>query len=426
MPQIDHVFVLQFENRSFDHLFGSRDGVDGIEAARAKLTAAGSPILPSLLQPPHANVFAFDPPHDSRSVAQQIANDMSGFVQVFERAHQKEDGFRPELVMGYLDRDTVPVSYALADQFAISDRWFSPIPTQTVPNRMYGMCGHSFGEQDNPNALGFLEGFDADDSVFKKLEAKGKDWRIYSDTPLPMAALLRGIRGDIFSGRKLNPLKELAGDIKKGDVPSFVWIEPTYVWTEFELIDPFFPEPNDDHPPTAMAAGQQLLEHVYLSLRSNDELWRRSVLIVYYDEHGGFYDHVAPPACAPSDGFATRGPRVPALVISPWVRPGSVVRPPQGQVFDHCSVLKFICERFEIQPWTERLRDPSLASLTPFFENALQQLPAAAEPRAAPVQPALAGRAATPLAAHSGLAVGMREIHKGHEKDFRREHKARW
>ncbi|HKP62596.1 MAG TPA: alkaline phosphatase family protein [Polyangiales bacterium] len=423
MPKIDHVFVLQFENRSFDHLFGSREGVDGIEAARAKLTAAGSPILPNLLQPPHANVFVFDPPHDSESVARQIAGDMSGFVQVFEGAHEKENGFRPELVMGYLDRTTVPVSYALADQFAISDRWFSPIPTQTVPNRMYGMCGHSFGEKDNPGALRYLAGFEADDSVFKKLEGTGRDWRIYSDTPLPMAALLRGIRGDIFSGEKLNPLKELAGDIAKGDVPSFVWIEPTYVWTEFELIDPFFPEPNDDHPPTAMAAGQELLEHVYLSLRSNDELWKRSVLVVYYDEHGGFYDHVTPPACNPSDGFTTRGPRVPALVISPWVKPGSVVRPPEGQVFDHCSVLKFVCERFEIQPWTERLRDPSLASLTPFFQEAMQQLPAAKAPRTAAAQPAGAGRAAALLAAHPEVAEGMRNIHKEHVREFVREHR---
>ena len=124
-------------------------------------------------------------------------------------------------------------------------------------------------------------------------------------------------------------MKRFAHDLSQAgaDFPALTWLEPTYTWAEVFVLDPFFPEPNDDHPPSDMQLGQALIRYVYNAIRESP-IWERSALIVAYDEHGGFYDHVEPPACAPqADGFTQRGARVPALVISPWVAPGSVVRP---------------------------------------------------------------------------------------------------
>jgi hypothetical protein len=180
---------------------------------------------------------------------------------------------------------------------------------------------------------------------------------------------------DLLIDCKLAPLRELASDLQKYDdgeltsFPNLVWLEPSYSWTEFAATDPFYAEPNCDHPPADVMRGQALLQYVYDALRKS-KLWERSALVVFYDEHGGFYDHVEPPPCIPDrDGFCTRGPRVPALVVSPYVQPGSIAALPEGQVFDHCSVIKFLCERFDIEPWTTRLRDPSTASLGLFFSN---------------------------------------------------------
>jgi phospholipase C len=174
---------------------------------------------------------------------------------------------------------------------------------------------------------------------------------------------------------RLRPLTQLVADLAQledADVPDFprlVWIEPSYSWTEFRATDPFYAEPNCDHPPGDLLRGQALIQYVYDALR-NSKVWARSALVIYYDEHGGFYDHVTPPACVPSaDGFATRGPRVPAIVVSPFVERGSVCRPPEGKVFDHCSVLKFLCEQHGIEPWTTRLWDDSTMSLSAFFTS---------------------------------------------------------
>ena len=190
------------------------------------LDLSGTPCHQHPLRGSRASVFTFDPPHDSASVAAQLAGPagpMSGFVQAFERCHPKVDKatLRPEQVMQYLERGALPVTDYLADHFAISDRWFSPIPTQTMPNRMYAMCGHSCGERDNPEGgLAYLGGYDNDDSIFHKLAERGLPWRVYCDNLLPLVALVRSLRPQLFSDDHRRPMKRFAAGPERGRAPT--------------------------------------------------------------------------------------------------------------------------------------------------------------------------------------------------------------
>jgi phospholipase C len=373
---IDHVFVLMLENRSFDHVFGSRSGVDGIDERRFNEDAAGTKHYQVPLTAALARRYPFDPPHSADTVAEQLQGDNGGFVKAFAGA---VPGLTPEdygTVMGYQQPDSLPMVKMLADHFAISDRWFSPIPTGTIPNRLYAMCGQSFGARDNPGALRYVRGYRSDKTIFHKLDRRfareqRPGWVCYSATTPPWMVMLRDLRDDLLRQR-CKPLsalaKDLADEATAAALPPLVWLEPSYSWTENDLTDGEYAEPNCDHPPSDVLRGQALIEYVYDAVR-NSKVWQRSALVIVYDEHGGFYDHVPPPACVPgTDGFVTRGPRVPAIVVSPLVEPGRVVRAPQGKVFDHTSVLKFLCEQFDLPRWTTRLQDPSTLSLREFFD----------------------------------------------------------
>jgi phospholipase C len=378
---IDHLFVLMLENRSFDQLFGARSDVDGVSSGRANADLAGRRYAPHQLSFEQLGRYRHDPPHDAAAIAEQLACDMSGFVTAFERERPGLPAERYGEVMGYLAPDALPMMNFLADHFAISDGWFSAIPTGTIPNRMYAMCGHSVGERDNPKPLRFVAGYDVEDSIFHKLDEHfartqraGEAWRVYSGTRPPWVAMIAGLRDDLFFRGRMKPMLELAHDLEALDeesaraFPALTWLEPSYHWTEHVLTDVYYAEPNCDHPPSDMMRGQALVQYVYDALRKS-ALWPNSALVITYDEHGGFYDHVLPPACRPGrDGFTTRGPRVPTLVVSPKVAPGSVVRAEPGRAFDHTSIAKFLCEQFDIAPWTPRLCDDSTLSLRAFFD----------------------------------------------------------
>jgi phospholipase C len=378
---IDHVFVLMLENRSFDHVFGSRSNVDGADPARFNEDARGRRHHQLPFAGDDGRRYRHDPPHDADTVAEQMRDDNGGFVRAFERV---APGLLPEeygSVMRYQRPESLPMTTFLADHFAISDRWFTPIPTGTIPNRLYAMCGQSFGERDNPGVLRYLRGYDTDETIFHKLDQRflhgeRRGWQVYSATTPPWVVMLRDLRADLLQ-RRMKPMRDLAKDLlalhddpaAARRFPALTWCEPSYSWTENDLTDGEYCEPNCDHPPSDTWRGQALIEYVYDAVR-NSPLWKRSVLIVTYDEHGGFYDHVPPPAClVGKDGFAQRGPRVPAIVISPLVAPGSVIRAAEGSCFDHVSILKFLCEQFEIAPWTTRMLDESTLSLRPFFDR---------------------------------------------------------
>jgi phospholipase C len=168
------------------------------------------------------------------------------------------------------------------------------------------------------------------------------------------------------------------------DMPPVIFIEPEYT-------DGPHRDPNDDHPPTGVAAGQKLVADIYTALIANPTRWARTALIVTYDEHGGFYDHVPPldiPTPLLGHGltpvFITTGPRVPALIASPLVEPGSV----QQGMFDHTSILQLLADKFGkgfYSGWVAN-RQPALSRLADVFTRT--------EPRidhpAAPQTPSMA------------------------------------
>jgi phospholipase C len=358
LQKIDHIVVLMLENRSFDHMLGylslegGRDDIDGLRDEFANdHDGRGYPVR-------HLETTAIpdDPDHSGSSVDLQVGGGaMNGFVANYAetlsgRGIQDTD---PGRVMGYYNAADVPVYDHLARHFAICDRWFSSVPGATWPNRLYAISGGAAGSRDDlPHNLPPLYN---QPSFARHLDAHDVSWRWYSfevgTLRLADAHYALGHHDSFafFSTQNLNWKASLEiridphatsflEDAARGTLPSVSWIDPN-----FSNFNPIGFQPNDDHAPADIKDGQELVLAVYHALATGPQ-WEKTMLVVFYDEHGGFYDHVPPPAAADDDQriFGRYGVRVPALVVSPWVEPGSV----SATVFDHTSIIKTILLRF--------------------------------------------------------------------------------
>ena len=347
---IKHVVVLMMENRSFDHMLGylqQLNGtpyaqVDGIPAAgtRSNRDNAGNVYAQA---PGALRQVAKDPNHECASVLTQMAGGgMSGFVTNYQ-------GFFPgateaELgeVMKYHDRGTLPALHALAENFTVCDKWFCSLPGPTWPNRLFIHSGTSLGKVTMPDSVFNLNWHWYDQvTLYDRLDAARVSWRIYyGDVPQSLVLVHQLEPGNAFRYRKFqNFFADAAGDEDK--FPQYAFIEPAYN----------HPGANDDHPPYDVLSGQTLLAEVYNAIRANEPLWNSTLLLVVYDEHGGFYDHVAPPATVPPDNhhseysFDRLGPRVPAILVSPYVKPGVF-----SEQLDHTSLLRYVSDKWKLGP----------------------------------------------------------------------------
>jgi phospholipase C len=257
--------------------------------------------------------------------------------------------------MGYYDGDDLPVYDHLAAEYCVVDRWFSSVPGATWPNRLYAMTGQSAGSRDDQSVPIYCL-----PTFVRYLDEAGVPWRWYSYDPGTLRAADPEYRlshhGNFgyVDERKLSvdetELGRLAengsflDDVAAGKLPAVSWIDP-----HFKDLRVLGPDSNDDHPPSDVLAGQDLILTVYHALSSNPDTWAKTLLIIVYDEHGGFYDHVAPPAATDDDpNFRRLGVRVPALLVSPLVAAGSTssrLLPPDFH-FDHASIIKTIFTRF--------------------------------------------------------------------------------
>jgi phospholipase C len=358
LQKIDHIVVLMLENRSFDHMLGylslegGRDDIDGLREDLANdYDGRRYPVH-------HLGTTAIldDPDHSASSVDLQLGGGtMNGFVASFagtlsQRGVEVRD---PGRVMGYYNAADVPVYDHLARQFAVCDRWFSSVPGATWPNRLYAISGRAARSRDDLphnrppmyNQPSFVRHLDAHDvtwrwysfevGTLRLADARYKlghhdRFAFFSRENLNWKAALE-IRMDAFASSFLD-------DAARGTLPSVSWIDPN-----FSNFNPIGFQPNDDHAPADIKDGQELVLAVYHALASGPQ-WDKTMLVIVYDEHGGFYDHVPPPA-APDDNprtFGRYGVRVPALVVSPWIEPGAVSK----TVFDHTSIIKTILLRF--------------------------------------------------------------------------------
>jgi phospholipase C len=339
---IDHIVMLMQENRSFDHYFG-------------RLPAAGHANVDGL--PPGAsNPDAMDVPVPSTHMDQYCVDDVSHSWNGSHTEYDNgaNDGFviandpGGERAMGYLEEADLPFYYGVAKTFSMADRFFCSLLGPTYPNRFYYMTGTSDGRINNQLAV-FTR-----PSILNRLETAGVSYKIYA-AQIAFAFLL---------SRPQRPLSEFFSDAAAGTLPPVSYIDPAFAGEN----------ENDEHPPSNPQRGQQFTESIYNAI-VNSPNWPTTALIISYDEHGGFYDHVPPPpACKPDDvppaltassyvaEFDRYGFRVPLIVVSPYSRPGYV----SHQTFDLTSILRFVEARFDIPALTAR--DANATPITEMFD----------------------------------------------------------
>lgn len=368
-PQVDpirHLVVLMLENRSFDHVLGGLQGaipcIDGVANPGSNVDrSTGKPVMqaPVALDTVSAH---FKVPHEFDDVQEQLSGGGANFVNNFVRNNPDSTAAERAQVMAYFKDGDLPVLHTLAKHFLVCNRWFSSLPGPTWPNRVFVHSGTSLGHVDMPDAdhIGDVDQLwhtYTQDTIYDRLDqanvgGKPVPWRIYHDG-IPQSILLDHLKMPFVRGR-YGSMADFINDAKtESSFPAYAFIEPRY-------YSAFGQHENDQHAPAGMAAGEALIASVYDAIRSNPDLWRSTLLVITYDEHGGFYDHVTPPAAVPPDanvtgkfGFDRLGVRVPAILVSPYVKSGC-----DDTVYDHTSILRYLLEKYGLPPLGNRTRLP--------------------------------------------------------------------
>jgi phospholipase C len=443
LERIEHIVVLQLENRSFDHMLGylALEGnelpshgeldtdVNGLRGGTNSYrgVAYGAEILDE-------DAFdeqRLDPPHSDTEVKLQIAGGaMTGFLDAWAAKLTNPGGFRPlraikrawaklrrkadpgpdlaklKAVMGYMPREKLPVFDHLARHFCICDRWFCSVAGPTMPNRFFSIAGTHDGEMNNVKLLFLKKG--KFKSLFRELRDQ-RMWRWYSSDP----AILRAIDGkyrmdidpeyDHFAYfdecTEVQPRTFLSDVLKDSELPEVAWIDPNFAIRDMvKLVGPALDGPgsNDDHPPSRVIEAQRLVNKIYEAL-GRSSYWANTLFVVYYDEHGGFYDHVGPP-----DGM---GPRIPALVVG-----GRVKRGVCHDQFDHASLIKTILLRFGKEGSIERMPERVAAAndLSSILRDDDEVVPFV--PVANPGGAAISDQDLDPVMLEKGASVATRTI----------------
>ncbi|HLY73050.1 MAG TPA: alkaline phosphatase family protein [Planctomycetota bacterium] len=363
--QIKTLVIVMMENRSFDHLLGylslppfSRADVEGLKADPAWNQAVANEWNGQKYAPFHLTDLAVtaDPPHERAPIAMQLGAagtgdyPLNGFVANFATVENAIDPQHPPAVMGYYTPAEVPITHFFAQNYGICDHWFSTLPASTQPNRLMAMAGFSMIDGN----ASFL-GFPSQDLVYDWLTKHQVRWRVYHDG-MPFFTLMKrwipeilssGIGGELDDpGSHFRSLQQLVVDVQEESpdtFPEVIFVEPKY------SDAPPAGHGRDDHPPAVISGGQAFLWEVYLALSSKPERWASTAMVVTYDEHGGFFDHVQPlriatppPPGANYPPFVSTGLRVPSMIVSPFMSAGSVFH---GSL-DHTSILKFLGEKF--------------------------------------------------------------------------------
>jgi phospholipase C len=386
---IEHVFVLMLENRSFDHLLGFA-GLQGTEARTGEptrvegLTGDEWNALPSgeriTVSSGAEFIIPVDPGHDFGDVLEQLCGagaaypgpagqyppiDLSGFAsRLAAQTSTSRAPADPSLAMRGFRPDQLPVLNALAREFAMCDHWFSSMPGPTWPNRLFIHAASSAGLDDSPTSLrsatALVRGYTFEHgTLYDRLQDAKLPWHIVEGDALPQSLAIGGMIEHAVAGRFIG-----LGDLRRrlrepGFDDAYVFIEPSYGHVLADGRN--FKCGTSMHPLDDVTRGERLVKDVYEMIRSSP-VWPRSVLLVTFDEHGGFYDHVVPPpAVAPGDRFdpgANRhgfpfdrlGVRVPSLVVSPLVPRGLI----DHAVYDHTSLLATVEHLFGLDPLTAR------------------------------------------------------------------------
>ncbi|KAL8545072.1 hypothetical protein ACS0TY_005319 [Phlomoides rotata] len=357
------VVVLVMENRSFDHMLGwmkklnpEINGVDGSESNPANTT---DPKSNRVFFSDKAHMVDPDPGHSFQAIREQIfgsnetsANTppMNGFAQ---QALSMGPNMTQTVMNGFLP-DKVAVYKALVSEFAVFDRWFASVPASTQPNRLYVHSGTSHGATSNVAAL-LAKGY-PQRTIFEDLDEANLSFGIYFQN-IPATLFYKNLRKLKYVG-KFHPYDlSFKNDAKNGKLPSYTVVEQRYMDSKVEPA-------NDDHPSHDVYQGQMFVKEVYETLRASPQ-WNQTLLLITYDEHGGFFDHVATPnkgVPSPDDivgpdpfyfKFDRLGVRVPTIAVSPWIKKGTVVHGPNGSPtptseYEHSSIPATVRKIFSL------------------------------------------------------------------------------
>ena len=389
IQKIQRFVVLMMENRSFDHLFGFLRATNPAVAGLADSQFSNYPDPLTQKQPPvpvtgTANfTMPFDPPHEFCDVQKQLYGPdpteklcsnppvtpalMNGFLYCGNQTAAADgvagQGYR---VLECFKPAQVPCLTTLAQEFAIFNYWYSSLPGPTWPNRLFVHAATSGGLSDSPGTMDILTGYSfKNGTIYQALANAGKDWRIYHDG-LPQTSGIDSLRLayiDPFT-RNFREMKHFVDDVAAGILPEYTFIEPCYGG----FLDTNFASGNSMHPQDDIRAGDALIKLVYETLRNSD-YWLDTMLIITFDEHGGFFDHVPPPPAPPTGDddtyanpannfkFDLYGVRVPAVVVSAYTQKGTVIGTDandQSTVFDHASIPATVEARFGLSALTNR------------------------------------------------------------------------
>lgn len=402
MERIEHWVVLMFENRSFDSLLGHLphiDAADGLRDREIALPYPGGEVRVSADAVPHdplpdpgegfgninTQLFgAYEPESNLGRAAYPLFPDfmeapynapavprvptMDGFALDFYGNFIWEKEREPTAAeMATIGRvftpETAPVINTLAQEYAVFTRWFCEAPTCIFPNRSFFHGATSLGKLDNEAILNYA--WDQEmPNLFGLCEDRGVPWSVYFDSSqvVPDCAInVAGLRHLRMWRERSRERERFFADAAAGTLPAYSWVEPKLMFGELD----------DYHPPTDIRAAERFLAQVYEAVR-NSPAWESTALLILFDEHGGCYDHVPPPAAPiPDDspgeqGFAFDrfGVRVPAIVVSPYTERGTVV----SDDFHTTSVLRTLRERFDLGP-TLTARDAAAPSLEVVFNR---------------------------------------------------------
>jgi phospholipase C len=395
LAKVDHIVVLMMENRSFDHLLGylSRDGgrtdIEGLEPADIAVPTQFNYYNGRYYYPTHlTDPQILDSPHHSHeNVKAQLADGNAHFVSDYARIVDDVPD-KLQQVMGYYGPELVTYAH-LADHYAVCDHWFASHVGPTIPNRFVTLTGDlnrdQYGqpEVDTPDFRTFTPSETA--TLFDHLTDRGISWVYFENRVSLMRAFTRHTFDMTNVRGFLDPINGFAatcaGRNQLGGppgLPSVTFIDPAF--GDLPAGTLAAQQDNDDAPPSNLMDGQIFVDNIVRTLLDPDKNpgWRRTMLLIVYDEHGGFYDHVEPPVASTSltaQGTGRLGPRVPAFVVSPWTPSRTVLK----DTFEHASIPATILRRFcsphppSMGPRVDAARDlrGALSLQTPRGDNLL-------------------------------------------------------
>ena len=381
---VNHIVYMMQENRSFDHYFGQINSYRQSQGSAADVD--GTPANASQLS--YDKTTAFAPFHMNSKCVEDLSSYWNESHNAWNHAAPTSatpmmDGFahaaggnsrnsatpgydiNGQRVMGYYDETDLPYYYFMATQFAMSDRWFSPVMTNTPANRMYAVAGTSHGIINKQTTQLNLP------TIFDRLESANISWKVYVPD-FPNGTSMKGFPAYAkYLNKKIVPFDQYFTDLKNDTLPKVV------------LIERSSHQGLDEHPGPGVDVqkGSAYVASIINALMASNA-WKDSVFFLTFDEAGGFYDHVPAVQTVSPDGIppilgtndtctATTGPtcdfvytgfRMPNFVVSPFAKPHYV----DHTNIDTTAILKFIELRFGLNPLTAR--DAAQPDISSFFD----------------------------------------------------------